>query len=73
MPTIASTGGLQRPTGCLCFRIFFAIDPGLPAFALSCCSVAASLFYFASLHKKVGLANQKACQALKDFINAMVS
>ena len=26
-------------------------------------SVAASLFYFALLHKKVGLANQKACQA----------
>ncbi|MBQ3552450.1 MAG: hypothetical protein IJA35_04740 [Clostridia bacterium] len=26
-------------------------------------SVAASLFYFALLHKKVGLANPKACQA----------
>ena len=45
-----------------CLPFVFCIA-GVPASARSCFSVAASLFYFALLHKKVGLANLKACQA----------
>ena len=45
-----------------CLPFVFCIA-GVPASARSCFSVAASLFYFALLHKKVGLANPKACQA----------
>ena len=45
-----------------CLPFVFCIA-GVPASARSCFSVAASLFYFAFLHKKVGLANLKACQA----------